>query len=201
MRVNIVGSAPGYEDAPVNAGYLWGVNNVHWLLDLDLIVDIHKNRLAPVEQKDKDHMADLEKKNIPTYANDLIPGQPHIMKYPIDEVIEYCGSDYFGSGIDYLIALAIYKGATSIHIYGVMMAKGSEYEHQLPSVSHWLGIAIGRGIKVKVHGKKTSLLRTRNGLRYGYGTPQNWMRKQKPEQAELIDILNNYDYTVCDQVG
>lgn len=201
MRVNIIGSAPGWEECPEDNGYIWAVNNCHILRNVDLVIDIHRNRLNPTEEKDKDHMAGLEEKNIPTYANNLIEDQPHIMKYPKDDIIREFDSDYFGSGIDYIVALAIYKGATEIHIYGVMMAKGSEYAHQKPSLEHWIGIAKGRGVKVEVHGEHSSLLRTKNGLRYGYQEPQNWVRKHIPEQAELIEMLNNYEYPVCDKVA
>ncbi|GAH17921.1 unnamed protein product, partial [marine sediment metagenome] len=39
--------------------------------------------------------------------------------YPGDEIINYFGTDFFTNTIDYMLALAIYKGATEIKMYGV----------------------------------------------------------------------------------
>ena len=197
MRINIMGSAPGWEDTPVNDGFIWSVNNAHLLRDVDVIFDIHKVRLDPKEEKDKLHLETLRLKDILAYMNEEIEGMPNVKRYPIEEIKKEFDTDYFGSGIDYIIAMAIYQGATEIHIYGVMMEKGSEYEGQKPSLEFWIGIAKGRRIRVFVHGNRTSILRTRNGLVYGYQTPQDWVRKYNPEQVELLEMLNTYEDTVC----
>lgn len=186
-RVNIVGSAQGYKDAPDDNGYIWGVNNVHLLREVDLIVDVHANRMSPEEFKDKYHMSVVDIKQIPMYAFDKIEGRPNIERYPIEHIIEEFGTDYFGCGIDYMIALAVYLGAEEIHIYGVMLSMESEYAHQKPSVEYWIGMAQGRGVKVRVHGIYSNLLKTRNGMIYGYKKPQQWVRKYNSEQYELLD--------------
>ncbi len=185
-RVNIVGSAPGWEDAPNDNGYVWAVNNVHLLRDVDLIIDVHSNRINPDIKKDQVHMKVLKSKQIPTYAMDEIEGSTHVKKYPLDEIIEEFDTDYFGCGIDYMIALAIYLGAKEIHIYGVWLALESEYAHQKPTVEFWLGIAKGRGIKVRVHGKKSQIMRTPSGMMYGFHLPQKWVEKYNPDQYELL---------------
>jgi hypothetical protein len=186
-RVNIVGSAPGYKDAPEDNGYIWGVNNVHLLREVDLIIDVHANRMSPKEFKDKYHMSVVDVKQIPMYAIDKIDGRPNIERYPIEHIMEEFDTDYFGCGIDYMIALAVYLGAEEIHIYGVWLSMESEYARQKPSVEFWIGIAKGRGVKVEVHGDRSNVLRTHNGRLYGYGKPQQWIKKYNPEQYELID--------------
>ena len=50
-----------------------------------------------------------------------------------------------GSTIDYMIALALAEGYTTIKLYGINMSTASEYTHQLPSVSFWMGMIRGRG--------------------------------------------------------
>ena len=191
-RINIIGSAPGFEDAPVDDGEIWGVNNTHLLRNVDRIIDIHFNRSAPTEEKDQIHMAEIRNKLIPTYTNG-VPDAENIFEYPLQEIIEEFDSDYFGSGIDYIIALAVYEGATEIHMYGVMMELKGEYAHQKPSVEHWIGIAKGRGVKFVVHGERTTILRTCNGLMYGYQTPQAWVKKHHPDHIHLIDLLEKYE--------
>jgi hypothetical protein len=92
--------------------------------------------------------------------------------YPIDEVIRYFGTDYFTNTVDYAIALAIYRKFTGIGLYGVNMSNATEYAYQKPGVEFWIGQAMGRGIKVTVHGNLSTILKTRDGLLYGYGIPQ-----------------------------
>ena len=193
MRVNIIGSAPGFEDAPVNDGFIWGVNNMHFLRDVDLIVDVHASRNDPQEDKDKAHLRLLKEKNIHAYLHSEIEGMPNVERYPIEEITKEFQIDYFGSGIDYIIALAIYKGATEIHLYGIWMAQGSEYAHQKPSVEFWLGYAMGKGIKIVIHGKYSAILRTHNGLLYGYQTHQQWVDKYHPNEISLADLIKLYE--------
>jgi len=192
-RINIMGSGPGWEETPIDDGEIWGVNNTHLLRNVDRIIDIHSHCSNPTEIKDKIHMRELRAKNIPTYVRDEVDGYENIQKYPIDDIIKYFGTDYFGSGIDYIIALAIYEGATDIHLYGVCMMDKSEYSHQKASVEYWIGFAMGRGIDVVVHGKHPVILRTHNWLIYGYQTPQAWVKKYHPDQPTMEELINKFE--------
>jgi len=191
-RVNIMGSAPGWEEVPEDNGAIWGVNNTHILRDVDLIIDIHQSRLQPTEEKDLVHLKLLREKDIPTYAIEKMEGFPNVRRYPIEEIKKEFNTDYFGSGIDFLIALAIHKGATDIHMYGVWMKKGGEYDLQKPSVEFWIGYAMGRGINFEVHGN-TEILRTHNGLVYGYQTPQKWVDKEIPNHISLKELIERFE--------
>jgi hypothetical protein len=93
---------------------------------------------------------------------------PQSVTYPIDTLVSQFGRDYFHSTVDYMLALAIFEGFEEIGVWGVDMAHDSEYEHQRPSGSYWLGQAEGRGIKVTIPGE-SSLLRKMH--RYGYEPP------------------------------
>ena len=191
-RINIMGSARVWEETPFNDGEVWAVNNVHIYREVDLVIDIHLHCLYPKLEKDKQSIAEIKEKGIQMMSREVIPDMPGSMKYPLEEIMEEFDTDYFGSGIDYIIALAIYRGATEIHVYGVMMAKGSEYFEQKPSVEFWLGIAKGRGIKVVVHGE-SSILKTKNCILYGYGLVQDVGKKEHPEQEELMEMLRGYE--------
>jgi len=204
MRINIIGSAPGWEDCPVNDGFIWGVNNMHFLRDVDLVVDVHRSRIGELEDKDKIHLKVLKEKNVHAYLHSEIEGMPNVERYPIEEIIKHFDTDYFGSGIDYMVALAIYKGATDIHIYGVWMEQGSEYAHQKASVEFWCGIVkgmrcAGKDIQITVHGKHGAIMRTHNGLMYGYQTPQKWVKTSFPQYISLQEIIDKYEHenTVC----
>jgi hypothetical protein len=107
-------------------------------------------------------------------AKAQIDGIPYIDRdnYPLGEVVKKFHTNYFGSTVDYALALAIYEGADEIDLYGVQMLIPTEYGYQKPSGDFWCGVAIGSGIKLSVLGD-SSLMRTRDGKLYGYGTPQH----------------------------
>ena len=93
-------------------------------------------------------------------------------RFPIEECVKEFGRPYFSDTIGYMVAYAMLKGAKEIDTYGVNQASSAEYFYEKAGVEYWLGIAVGRGIKVTVHGDKSELLTNKNrfggGLLYGY---------------------------------
>jgi hypothetical protein len=99
---------------------------------------------------------------------------PHSKAYPLDEVSEYFGTSYFASTIEYAMAYAMWKHREPgiMNLYGVNMTVKQEYIDQKPGVEFWVGMAMGRGWKVNLQKGHTSILKTRNGLLYGYNSKQ-----------------------------
>jgi hypothetical protein len=73
------------------------------------------------------------------------------------------------------------------------MVLDNEYAHQKPSVEFWVGFAMGRGVKVEVHGQKSSILKTRNGLMYGYQDHQAWVKKYIPNAVSLVELEERHE--------
>jgi len=181
-----MGCAPGWHKAPYDNGERWGINDSHKEIDkLDLIFDCHNlKRVMKGKEKlgrrsvaeVKEHLRLVKKKGIPMFCTTPFKNIPNIKRYPLEDVIRKLGSDYFGSGPDYAIAYALYKGYTSIHLYGVLMAVDDEYYLQKPTVEHWAGVALGRGVDFKVHDNTTAQLCTicklPQGLLYGFRAVQ-----------------------------
>ncbi len=93
------------------------------------------------------------------------------MKYPLREVVDKFGITYFSNTICYMIAYAVYIGVKQLDLYGINMVPEDteEYYHEKGGVEFWLGFAIAKGLKVKVHGDKSRVLKTKDGKLYGYG--------------------------------
>ena len=165
MKVCIVGKAQGWEDAP-EQGIIWGITQLHRRRPVSRIIDMNDYSDDPGVVGESECLKDLA----------LEKGIPYIdlENYPLDAVVEFFGTDYFSNTVDYAIALAIYEGFTEIDLYGVNMAVGSEYEFEKPGVDFWCGVAIGKGVKVNVHGNRSMIMKTRDGLMYGYGYPQKY---------------------------
>ena len=164
MKVVIVGKGKGCADAPLE-GETWGVCQCLRRRIFTRIIDMNDYSLWGESEAKADKISRIvAKKNGVPYTD--------LTNYPLQEVIECFGVDYFSNTVDYALALAIYEGFTEIHLYGVNMAFESEYEFEKPGVEFWIGQAMGRGIKVVVHGNESTILKTRDGKLYGYGIEQ-----------------------------
>jgi hypothetical protein len=97
---------------------------------------------------------------------------PHSKEFPLSEAVERFQTSYFTSTIEFAIAYAIMEGATEIELIGINMSAKQEYIDQKPGCEFWIGIAKGMGIKITQQEDVTSLLKTRNGLVYGYNIKQ-----------------------------
>lgn len=132
-----------------------------------------------------------EIKNQVIYPRSAIASEFSIFTYPEGNLLEKsCG--YFTNSISYLIALAIYelKGVEKdsvIGLWGVDMAQHgrhlkSEYASQRPSCELYVGIAMGRGIRVIVP-EECDLLKCKTW--YGFDTYNNQAKKAAVRKVEL----------------
>ena len=199
MKVIILGKGAGWEDAPLTYKdeniQCWGLNNHIMSRPLDIVFEPHDvewwlehcEEVSPyhkMEHRYRQHIDRVNELRIPYLTIKKYAFIPTSLEYPVEKICDHFGIDYFSGGIDYMLAYAIWLGIDEIEIFGVHTVYDDEYEYQKPSLEFWIGVAIGRGIKVKVHGSH-SLLRTMyknkiytnegkgaDGLRYGYFTPQ-----------------------------
>lgn len=189
MRVNIIGCASrAWESIPwgEDIGEFWGVNDLHLSHDVDVVVDCHNMKRVIRGQEVirrsgkvmKRCLKKIKNNGLLCYSTKSIKGFPTIKPYPLQEIIKEFDSDYFASGPDFAVALAIYKGFTEIHIYGILMVLTEEYAYQKPSFEHWLGVAKGRGIKTVIHDYNgmSSILKTSDGIIYGFNQHQRWIK-------------------------
>ena len=132
-----------------------------------------------------DYVKWLRESPIPVYMVSQHPDYPQSITYPIDEMVVRFNRDYFHSTVDYMLALAISEGCEELGVWGVDMAHDSEYEHQRPSASYWLGQAEGRGIKTTIPAQ-SSLLKKMH--RYGYeALPTDLLGSQLAMRMKALD--------------
>jgi len=98
------------------------------------------------------------------------PDFPSCKEYPLDDILEYFNLPipYISSGPEYMIAYAIREGFDEMYFYGLNMSVQKEYIDQKPGMEFWIGVAIGKGIKVHLQHEHTSMLKTRDSKLYGY---------------------------------
>jgi len=151
-KVAIIGFTMSRDEAPWNQpGWeIWVCNNLALHLrpeqKFDRIYDLHDYGTI---SSDKPHEAYLRTTDKPVVVWNPRPEWPSSVPFPKDQITEAFGR-YFSNSISWMIAHAIFEGATDIHVYGVDMAQGTEYAAQRPSCEYFLGLAAGRGINVHI---------------------------------------------------
>ena len=89
-----------------------------------------------------------------------------------------------------MIAYAMLQGAKEIELYGVNQASSSEYFYEKAGVEYWLGIAVGRNLKVTINGDKSEVLsnkaRLGGALLYGYNETYQQIMQTKQKFGEPI---------------
>jgi hypothetical protein len=134
---------------------IWGLNELYRYMPPDRFhrwFEIHGREYLSQDKEGQKHIEDIKTVlgPIPIYMqrkHDDIPGS---VRFPIEDLCRDLGSEYWTNCPAEMIGFAIRLGYKEIHIYGVDMAQESEYATQRPCCEYWLGIAIGRGIKVYV---------------------------------------------------
>lgn len=161
MKINIIGAGPGHEQGYEAEGEKWLINYFH--PSGDVLFEIHPVG-HPYHEKLARERENASLAGLIVWENKIVP-----------EVISYFGLDYLGSSTDIAIAWCIYTHRyvtepLEIHLWGVTMDdKGDHYEKRC-ATDFWCGFAIGRGIKVVVHGN-SRVMTTEDGLTYGTFTP------------------------------
>lgn len=153
-RIAVVGFTETKHEAPWSddAWECWGMNNLHMSLPEETWkrashwYNLHD--VAIIEQ-DQPHVDWLRAGHMPVYVWEAKEEWPTSVEFPKANMIERFGR-YFTNSVSWMLAHAIYEGATEIGVYGVDMAQSSEYSSQRPSCEYFLGLAAGLGIAITI---------------------------------------------------
>lgn len=152
----------------------------------------------------------IKTSKVPVVTSRAHPDYPALVEYPLEDVLNNVGHDYFNSTAAYAIAFAIHIGARAISVFGMDFTYPNVHDAEKgrACVEFWLGQAHARGIKINL--PKTSTLMDacypRESRLYGYDTldvafnmQENGMlklgfvpRETLPSAAE---IEKNYDHS------
>lgn len=157
MRIAILANGKTVENFGSNttlSNYdrVWGLNQqAAWktlVLDRCFVMDDLKLRMPYYSGYDFTNW--LKTYERPIITSRAYPEWPTSKTYPIKEICHYFGvplGTAMYSTPDYMIALAIYEGATQIDLFGVDML-GSERIDMKMATAQWIGAAHARGVRV-----------------------------------------------------
>lgn len=116
----------------------------------------------------------LKTSRVPVVTSRKHPDYPALVEFPLEDVLNHFGHDYFNSTAAYAVAFAIHVGVTKISVFGMDFTypKSHDAEKGRGCVEFWLGQAHARGIKINLP-KTTTLLdacHSRRERLYGYDT-------------------------------
>lgn len=173
---------------------IWGMNQLYrYIPRLTRWFEMHQHEGPHSYVSDMvpgtDYIRWMRECPVPLYMVSARPDFPTSITYPLDQMLAEFGTDYFHSSVDYMLALAISEGFEEIGVWGIDMAHDTEYEHQKPSGSFWIGVAKGRGIKVTIPPESALL---RKAHRYGYEPlPEDAISKQLLQRAQALQERKN----------
>ena len=143
----------------------WGANDLFKLRAVDRVFVMRDLYVTQFNQ-DRELIKKLNELDKPVYTLGGYSELTNNVIYPINDVITDFDLAYFLNTASYMLALAIMLQPKEIHLYGIDMNFGSMAEYmrnEKACLEQWIGVAIGRGIEVKVT-PDTRLLK-----RHGYG--------------------------------
>ena len=120
----------------------------------------------------------------PVYMQEKYPEIPSSVRYPKERILtefpRYCSST-----VAWMIALALTEGVQTIGLWGISFQSNSEYAEQRAGCEFWLGLAMGRGVQVKLP-EACPILKEPADL-YGYEshTPEKYEKRMATFKQEV----------------
>jgi hypothetical protein len=96
---------------------------------------------------------------------------PSLVEYPLEEIVNSLGSNYFNNTVPYAIAFAIHYGVKHLFLYGVDYSYPNimDAERGRGCCEYWIRAAQERGCEVSI-GMGSTILDGMVGHEYGYDT-------------------------------
>ena len=197
MRINIVGAGKGWQDAPLDEP-CWGFYSTAALRPVDVIFDMHpipdmlsgkrqeEGRTYRNPQATAKMLMKAKANNVPVFSLEAYEG---CVKYPIKEIVKEFNISFFSCGPCYVIALALYMGATEINLYGIRLV-GREYKFEKEGILYWRGRAEGMGVKFEVK-TPSNLMNLDPRVLKGYTFPSEVYGYEVPQDNFIEDVLND----------
>ena len=159
---------------------VWAINALGNVYDCDLVfhmddVRIQEIRAAAAPASNIAAMLKwLKTSKVPVVTSRNHPDYPALVEFPLEDVLNHLGHDYFNNTAAYAVAFAIHIGVSELSLFGMdfTYANTHDAEKGRACVEFWLGQAHARGIKIHLP-KNTTLMdanTSRAARLYGYDT-------------------------------
>jgi hypothetical protein len=192
LKVALIGTAPSSRMlAPFNdpSWQIWACSpgNQGQLPRVDVWFELHGNLLWPENiGYGAPYIEWLKTLTIPVYMQSR-EWVPNATPFPMKDMVDKFGPDFFTSSFAWMMAMAIDRGAKEIALFGIDMASRDEYILQRPGFYYFKYRAEQAGIKVWAPNE--SDIMQSPGL-YGFSEVTPFGRKVLTRKKELQDRVN-----------
>jgi hypothetical protein len=224
-HVSIVGLGPSaqhYMDVVKKLGgrhafcdETWVINSLGDVLDADRVfhmddLKIQEIRAAAAPKSNIANMIKWMRKHPgPIYTSRLHPHYPGLVEFPLQDVLNDLGYEYFNNTAAYAIAYAIHLKVEKITFWGCDFTwpKAHDAERGRACCEYWIGRAMQRGIQIAVTQKSTLLDACAPPAKrlYGYDAvdvdiaeqPDRSLKvtfKEKTDLPSAAEIEHDYDH-------
>jgi len=159
---------------------VWAINALGDVFACDLVfhmddIRIQEIRAAARPASNIARMVDwIKTSTTPVVTSRAHPDYPALVPFPLEDVLNNLGHDYFNNTAAYAIAFAIHIGATKISCFGMDFTypNAHDAEKGRACVEFWLGYAHARGIKLGLPQTSTLMdsMFPKAARLYGYDT-------------------------------
>lgn len=158
----------------------WAINALGDVFACDLIFHMDDVRIQEIRAKaaPESNIAAmvqwLKTSPVPVVTSRKHPGYPALVEFPLEDVLNHLGHDYFNNTAAYAVAFAIHAGAAKISLFGMDYTYPNVHDAEKgrACVEFWLGQAHARGLQISLP-KSTTLMDSmypQASRLYGYDT-------------------------------
>jgi SAM-dependent methyltransferase len=195
---------------------VWGINALGDVFACDLVFHMDDVRIQEIRAAANPAgniaamLPWLKTSKAPVVTSRSHPDYPPLVDFPLEEVLNHLGHDYFNSTAAYAVAFAIHIGVAKISLFGIDYTLPNQHQAEKgrACVEYWLGQAAARGIKIMLP-KSTTLMdaqHSRAERLYGYDTldvkfdiqSDGQLKLEMTERASLptaAQIEKSYDHS------
>lgn len=187
----------------------WVINAHGDVLAADRVFHLDDVRIQELRAKENPkgtiaHMLEWMKTHPgPIYTSRTHPDYPGLVAFPLQDVLNKLGYDYFNNTAAYAIAYAIFIGVEKISFFGCDFSyENSHYaERGRANCEYWIGVAMARGIQIVVTGQSTLLdaCVPADQRLYGYDTVKVEIIEQ-PDRSVKVEFVERETIPTAEEI-
>ena len=159
---------------------VWAINALGDVFACDLVFHMDDVRIQEIRAaaRPESNIAAMlhwiKTSPVPVVTSRAHPEYPALVEYPLEDVLNHLGHDYFNNTAPYAIAMAIHVGASKISLFGMDYTYPNVHDAEKgrACVEFWIGQACARDIKIGLPQTTTLMdsMYPRTARLYGYDT-------------------------------
>ena len=188
---------------------VWAINALGNVFDCDLVFHMDDVRIQEIRAAANPTgniaamLPWIKTSRVPVVTSRVHPEYPALVEFPLEDVLNHFGHEYFNNTAAYAIAFAIHTGATKMSLFGMDFTYPNKHDAEKgrACVEYWMGQAHARGIDLMLP-RETTLMDAYAGRAariYGYDTLDVIFNLQ-PDGSVKLDFVPRETLPTAEQI-